>query len=154
MHRSDLARIQNAMEFLTAGLNNFACNYRITLELGLADGRDPRPIPEVVADCVEKIVVHETWRSTPGELLEMIKNGLDESQSEHSGCNREFAQSESFRVVKDALLADLTKLLAEATHITRFSWDENTYLMPLMWGGGYVIEIGADAIVIIGTLSD
>lgn len=143
-----------SLEFLVSSLNNAGLNYRMDLGLAIARGKAGHPPAEIVDACVRDTVIATVTPAYADEALAALTAALNRAPDEGSGPNPRFFASEECRVVRAAVLRDMRELLAEAESITAITWTEGSFLTPLHWGFGYVFEVGADAMVLIGAATD
>jgi hypothetical protein len=137
----------------TLGKNslNYAVNIRLYPALGLVGCN----LADIVTSAFgHSVVIGGAQTASPAALIEGLKEGLGYSGDNGSHPNLAFISSTEFEDRKNEILKYFSDLLSNADRVVSFWLKEGHPFYPVFWDFAYMVEMGADAYVFIGSSSD
>lgn len=145
----------NKLKSVLERINDDSLNYVAEIQIYPVVGYAKKPAIEVIKRAlIGDIVIGNTFQSNVRDVLSEFKSALSYAGDDGSYSNRSYVGTNEH----SNHLADITKklkyILSKASNITGFSLKEGHPFYPVFWDFAFILEIGSDAYVVIGSSSD
>ncbi len=153
-----IEKINFLLSEMCSELNEDSWNYAVIVEIFSASGMAGEKAGSIVSIALgNPITLGETDNVSLGEVLNKVSECFDYNEGVLSATHPslEFLGSEKFLQMKAEILECLRSLLQKADQIMNFSIKTGQHpFYPVFWNYAFIIEVGSDAYVLIGSASD